>query len=166
VGSLPVVEGLPFGKSVGDVGSGEVDGRPELLERGPLDPLDFAVEVRRARPDRAELDAPFAQPVLDVVGEELLAAVGLDPLDGERHLLDDALEEVERAPGVLAGVRGEHLEVGAVVDGGVLGQGGKHGRNPTLSAPAQAASCSGAGRWSRRSRRRLSGAAGPAPVQE
>ena len=42
---LPVLEVLPFGQAVGDVGALEVDGRPELLERGALGSLDLAVEV-------------------------------------------------------------------------------------------------------------------------
>ena len=58
--------------------------------------------MRRARPGRAELDALGPHGLLDVIGEEFLAAIGLDALDREGHLLGDAVEKGERAAGRFA----------------------------------------------------------------
>ena len=86
--AVVVVEGPPLLEPSGEIGALRVDGGPELLERGPLDPLDLAVEMRRTGPVRAELDVPLPEIVLDLVGEELLAAVGLHLLHREGHLLE------------------------------------------------------------------------------
>ena len=78
VRAFPVIEVLPVGRLGFEIWVVEVDGRPELLESGALDALDLAVQMRRARADRSELDAPGAQPGLDLDGEELLATVRLN----------------------------------------------------------------------------------------
>jgi hypothetical protein len=80
--------------------------------------------MRRAGPDRPELDAPSLQLLLDLVGEELLTAVGLDALHGERHFLEHLLEEGQAVGGGAARVEAEDLEARAVVDRGVLVEAG------------------------------------------
>src|SRR5215218_7787012 len=127
VRAVVVVEALPSREMRGEVGVPRVDGGPELLERGALDPLDpgsgpgqaLAVQVRRARPVGPELDPAVPEPVLDLVGEELLAAVGLHPLHRERHLGGHAVEERQGVGGRPAREDAEDLEARAVVDDGV-----------------------------------------------
>jgi hypothetical protein len=81
VRAVVVVEGPPALEPRGEGRALRVDRRPEPLQRGALDALDLAVEVRRAGPVGPELDPPVPEPVPepvpDLVGEELLAAVGL-----------------------------------------------------------------------------------------
>src|SRR3712207_9202371 len=74
----------------------------------------------RTRPVGSELDLLLAEIVLDLVGEELPAAVGLHPLHREGHLLEHVLEEVAGAGGGPARIEAHHLPAGGVVDGGVL----------------------------------------------
>src|SRR5215218_8129734 len=124
VRAVVVVEGPPVLEPRGEVGAPRVDGGPELLERGALDPLDLAVQVRRAGTVRAELDPAVPEPVLDLVGEELLAAVGLHPLHRERHLGGHAVEERQGVASRPAREDAEDLEARAVVDGGVLVEAG------------------------------------------
>ena len=111
---------LPLGQSGPELRIVEIDGRPELLQRRLLHALDLAVEVRRARPDGAELDAPGPQPVLDLVGEEFLATVGLDALDRDRYLLDELIEKRQGRLRRWAGEEANHLITRAIVDRRVL----------------------------------------------
>jgi hypothetical protein len=104
-----VVEAAPILELTWKLRSLEAHGRPELLEGGALDALDLAVQVRCTGPVGPELDAPVLQALLDLVGEELPAAVGLDALHGKGHAGAHAIEEVERAGGVPVGVDAEHL---------------------------------------------------------
>jgi hypothetical protein len=71
-----------------------------------------------------ELDVLLAQIVLDLVGEELPAAVGLHALHREGHLLEHVLEEVAGVGGGPARVEAQDLPARAVVDGGVLVEAG------------------------------------------
>src|SRR5918994_573964 len=109
VGAMVVVEGPPLFELRGEVGILGIDRGPELLERGPLDPFHLAVEVWRAGPVRAELDVLLPEIVLDPVGEELPAAVGLHALHREGHLLEDVLEEVAGVGRGPARVEAHHL---------------------------------------------------------
>jgi hypothetical protein len=120
VRAMVVVEGSPRLELGGEVRVLGVDRGLELLERGALDALDLAVQVRRAGPVGPELDVPLAELVLDLVGEELLAAVGLHPLHGERHLGHDVLEEVAGVGGGAARVETHDLPAGTIIDRGVL----------------------------------------------
>jgi hypothetical protein len=61
VRSVVIVEGPPGLELDGEVGVLGIDGGPELLERGALDPLDLPVQVRRAGLVGSELDPPLAQ---------------------------------------------------------------------------------------------------------
>jgi hypothetical protein len=63
---------------------------------------------------------PLAEIVLDLVGEELLAAVGLHPLHRERHPGGHPVEEGQGVGGRPARVEAQDLPARAVVDGGVL----------------------------------------------
>src|SRR5687768_3828861 len=78
----------------------------------------------RTRTVWAELDSPLAQLVLDLIGEELLATIGLEALDGEWHLGGHAREEVAGVGGGPAGIEAEDLEAGTIVDGRVLVEAG------------------------------------------
>src|SRR5215212_3181941 len=78
-----VVEAAPILELAWELKGFEAHRRPELLKRGALDALDFAVQVGRAWSVGPELDAPVTQAALDLVGEELAAAVGLDALHRE-----------------------------------------------------------------------------------
>ena len=71
---------------------------PELLKISELRSLHFAVEMRRPRRDRPELNRVASEPALHGLGEELPAPVGLDALDRERHLINDAFQELDRVP--------------------------------------------------------------------
>lgn len=116
MGPLPIVEVLPLVEVLRELRVIEFDCRPERLERGSLYPFDLAIQMRRARPARAEPDAPGPHGLLNVIGQEFLAAIGLDALVREGHLLGDTVEEGERAAGRLARIDAEPLVSGAVVD--------------------------------------------------
>src|SRR3954454_24500806 len=115
-----VVEAAPILEPARELRGFETHRRPELLEGGALDALDLAVQVRCAWAVGPELDAPVLQALLDPVGEELPAAVGLDALHREGHAGAHPLEEVERAGGIPVRIDAQHLPAGAVVDRGVL----------------------------------------------
>ena len=64
------------------------------------------------------------------------AASGLDALDRERHLLEHLLEEGQGVGGRAARIEAQHLEAGAVVDGGVLVEAGADLADVELDAVA------------------------------
>jgi hypothetical protein len=72
-----IVESPPLFKLGGEVGILRVDGGPELLKCGALSPLDLAIEVRCAGSVGSELDLLLAEVVLELVGEALMATIGL-----------------------------------------------------------------------------------------
>ena len=112
--SFPIPEVLPFSEAFPNVGRAGIDGRPELLQVGPLRSLDLAIEMRRPWLDRAELDGPIHEPLLHLFGKELQAAVALDALDRKRHLLDQSVEEVQGIGGRTAGIDAENAVAWAV----------------------------------------------------
>src|SRR5215217_7793731 len=57
---------------------------------------------------------------LTMPGEELAPAIGLDALDRERHLLNEALQKIEGVGARGAAVDAEHLVAAAIVDRRVL----------------------------------------------
>src|SRR6478735_7146563 len=118
--AMLVVEAAPILELAWELNGLEAHRRPELLKRGALNAFDFAVQVGRAWSVGPELDAPVTQAALDLVGEELTAAVGLDALHREGHAGAHALKEVERVAGTFVRIDAQHLPAGAVVDGGVL----------------------------------------------
>lgn len=120
VGAAGVVELEPVRDLIVDVRRGEVWLSPELIEDGSLRPLDLAVQVRRAGADRSELDLPCAQLILDPVGEELLSAIGLHPLDGKRQFDAGSLKKGERVGGGLPHIERGQQPSGAVVHSRVL----------------------------------------------
>ena len=66
-----IVEGPPCLELYDEAWDPRVDGGPELLERGPLDPLDLPVRMGRTGTVGSELDLLLAQLVLGIccVGE-------------------------------------------------------------------------------------------------
>src|SRR5215212_5293287 len=76
--------------------------------------------MRGSGRDRPELDGPVHQVMLNRLGEELTTAVGLDALDWEWHLLNEALQEGEGVGCRGAAVNAEHLVAAAIVDCRVL----------------------------------------------
>src|SRR5215208_6594459 len=72
--------------------------------------------MRGSGRDRPELDGPVHQVMLNRLGEELTTAVGLDALDWEWHLLNEALQEGEGVGCRGAAVNAEHLVAAAIVD--------------------------------------------------
>jgi hypothetical protein len=86
--------------------------------------------VRRAgvgsgAPKGPGVDPPVPGPVLELVGEEPLAAAGLRPLHGERHPRPYAVEEGQGVGGGPARVEAEGPPARAGVDGGVLVEAGR-----------------------------------------
>lgn len=91
----------------------------ELFVVDPVGSLDLAVQSGCGRID---VDVAYAA-VEDVpmeLGLELGTVVGLDRLDLERELLEDVIEELDRALLVVAVIDAQHSWPGAVIDRGVL----------------------------------------------
>ena len=105
----PIPAVLPLGEAISDVRFFWIYRAPELLEIGALGTFNLAIEVRRTRPDRTELDAPIDQLLLDLLREELEPAISLNSLNGERHFLDDLLEKDQRVSGGAARKNAQHL---------------------------------------------------------
>jgi|SRR3954451_3950333 hypothetical protein len=60
-----------------------INGAPEFFQVSAPGAFDLAVEMRRARLGRAELDGPVHEPALDRLGKELQATVSLDALEAK-----------------------------------------------------------------------------------
>jgi hypothetical protein len=96
MGPASVVEELPFFEAQGEIGISQVRGRLEFDPVGLLGTLHLPVEMGCARGNGAELDGVLAKDGLKRQREEFSAPIGLEPLNGERHLfLGEALDEVE-----------------------------------------------------------------------
>lgn len=70
--------------------------------------------------DGPKLDASFHQPILELAGEEVPAPIGLNPLDRNWHLLDDLVQECQRACRHPLWIEGKNPETAAIDDGGAL----------------------------------------------
>lgn len=82
--------------------------------------LGSNIKVGHSRLVRSPLDALLLQHLLEVVGRELGAAVGLDALDGKRHLVQNVLRELRCIGCGSPQIDLHHLEPGTIVDGDVL----------------------------------------------
>jgi hypothetical protein len=100
---MPIVEVLPLVQVPLQVAVGEVDRGPELGSVRLLGSLNLAIEMGRPRADWSELDPLMLQGLLKGEGEELTAAVGLDPLDRKRKLLENTV--LKKSNGVCSGFR-------------------------------------------------------------
>ena len=121
VGPKPVVEVLPLVQLLLQVAAGEVDRGPELGSVRLLGSLNLAIEVGRPRADWSKLDSLMLQGLLEGEGEELAAAVGLDPLDRKRKLLENAF--LKKSNGVRCGlplVEAQHTHPRAIIDSSEL----------------------------------------------
>ena len=98
--AMVVVEVLPLlelqREHLGVVDDHTVEHPIELLGVDPVRALDLAVQPRRRRPDVDVLD-PTVEDMPVELGLELRAVVGLDPPDVERELLQDVVDELDRA---------------------------------------------------------------------
>ena len=74
----------------------------------------------RARLDRSPLNVVLTQSVLKRIAGKLSATIGLDALDGERHLPPQVIEEPDGVLGGASRIDLDHHQACAVVDGGVL----------------------------------------------
>src|SRR5437762_12422819 len=76
--------------------------------------------MRRPGRDWSKLDEVCPQPVLDLLGKKLSAAIGLRALNRERHLLSHSLEKRERVLRRPARIQPKLSKPAAIIDGRVL----------------------------------------------
>ena len=74
---------LPFREPRIEIGRFQINRRIEFFQIRPLRSLHFAVQVGRRRFHGSEFNSVLSQPMLDRVGEELPAPIGLHPLNGK-----------------------------------------------------------------------------------
>ena len=77
VQAVPVVAVNLGRKLIAKVGRRGVGGRPKFFQHRSLDPLHFAIQMRRAGADGTEPNGLPRQPALNLLGKKFGAAVGL-----------------------------------------------------------------------------------------
>src|SRR5246127_2143771 len=111
---------LPLLELLFEVAGLWLDPRPELFQCGALGPLDFSVKLRRPRFVGPKLDRPVEKSPLHFSVEEFAAAIGLNPLDREGHLLGDFIEEMQGICPSAAREQPDHDIAATIIHWGVL----------------------------------------------
>jgi hypothetical protein len=118
--AIPVVVVLPLCQKIFQTCIREIYCSVEFCLVGLLRSPDLSIEMGYTRFVRAKFYAVFHELFLYLVGKKLSATISLNPLDWERHFINDTVPEIQRVFGSPTVVQSKNAVTDTVIHSPIL----------------------------------------------